>query len=423
MIDIKILRANPDLVKQSLDKRNAKIDLQSILDMDQQIRDLKSSVETKKNERNTTSAKIGKGQLSPEEKQKAIADTKVLGEIIKEENARLKDLEEKIEQEMLRIPNLLHEDTPEGATEDDNVVVRSWGTPKEFDFEPQHHLDLAEKLGIMDTPRGVKISQSRFTLVRRQGALLERALAAFMLDVQTDDHGYEEVLPPFLVNGDSLQGTGQLPKFEEDLFKTTDGLYLIPTAEVPLTNVYRDEILAEKELPIQFVAHTPCFRSEAGSYGKDTKGYIRQHQFNKVELVWFAHPDKSVEAHEALVGHAEEILKRLELPYRTVTLCSGDIGFSATKCYDIEVWLPSEQKYREISSCSNMWDFQARRAGIRFKPSEGGKTQFVHTLNGSGLAVGRTLVAVLENYQQKDGSIKIPDVLVPYMKGLTKIES
>jgi seryl-tRNA synthetase len=423
MIDIKILRANPDIVKESLRKRNAEVDLQAILDMDQQVRELKSSVEQKMSERNSTSAKIGKGQLSPEEKQKAIADTKALGEVIKEENARLKELEEKVYQAMLRIPNILHEDTPEGTDEEENLEVRKWGEPKKFDFQPLHHLDLAEKLGIMDAPRGVKISQSRFTLVRKQGALLERALAAFMMDVQTEEHGYEEVLPPFLVNADSLQGTGQLPKFEEDLFKTTDGLYLIPTAEVPLTNVFRDEILPEKQLPIQFVAHTPCFRSEAGSYGKDTKGYIRQHQFNKVELVWFAHPDKSVEAHEALVSHAEKILQKLELPYRTVTLCSGDIGFSATKCYDIEVWIPSEEKYREISSCSNMWDFQARRAGIRFKPSEGGKTQFVHTLNGSGLAVGRTLVAVLENYQQADGSIKVPEVLIPYMKGITEINA
>jgi seryl-tRNA synthetase len=323
----------------------------------------------------------------------------------------------------LVIPNILHESTPIGKSENDNVVKYTWGEIPKFSFTQKHHADLAEKLDIMDSARGVKLAHSRFTLVKKAGALLERALMNFMLDLHTKEHGYTEILPPLLVNTQTITGTGQLPKFEVDLFKTTAGLYLIPTAEVPLTGIYSNEILKEEDLPYYFTAFTPCFRSEAGSYGKDTKGYIRQHQFNKVELVKLVHPDTSYDELESLVKQAEEVLKRLELPFRVIALCSGDIGFSAAKCYDIEVWLPSENKYREISSCSNCTDFQARRSNIRFKPKDGGRTQFVHTLNGSGMAIGRTVVAILENYQNEDGSITIPKALIPYMGGLTEISN
>ncbi|MCP4755226.1 MAG: serine--tRNA ligase, partial [Proteobacteria bacterium] len=355
-------------------------------------------------------------------KARLIETTRELGEKIKTGDARIRELEETIHQRMLTIPNILHESTPLGASEDDNVENFRRGELPEFDFAPKHHADLADDLDILDSVRGVKLAHSRFTLVKGAAARLERALVNFMMDLHTSEFGFQEILPPLLVNGKCMTGAGQLPKFEEDLFKTTEGLYLIPTAEVPLTNIYNDEILKEDQLPIYYAAFTPCFRSEAGSYGKDTKGYIRQHQFNKVELVKFTHPERSYEELELLLKSAEEVLLRLELPYRVISLCSADIGFNAAKCYDIEVWIPSEDRYREISSCSNCTDFQARRANIRFKPKEGGKTQFVHTLNGSGLAVGRTLVAILENRQLADGSVEIPEVLIPYMGGLTKIE-
>ena len=299
--------------------------------------------------------------------------------------------------------------------------MRKVGKLPDFSFSPKAHYEIAEKLGILDIKRGVKIAKSRFAFLKGAGALLERALARFMLDLHLEQHNYTEYSPPYLVNSNVIYGTGQLPKFEEDLFKTEENLYLIPTAEVPLTNIYAGEILKEEELPMQFVGYTPCFRSEAGSYGKDTKGLLRQHQFSKVELVWLTHPKKSEEAHEMLLRHAETVLEKLELPYRTIILCSADIGFAATKCYDIEVWIPAENTYREISSCSNCWDFQARRANIKYYPKEGGKACLVHTLNGSGLAVGRTWIAVVENYQQEDGSIKIPKILQPYMNGLTSI--
>ena len=422
MIDIKLLRENPDIVKTSLKNRGANVDVDKIIELDRKRREILGGLDTLKMTRNENSSKIGGKNLSPEERQELIATTRKLGDEIKERDAKLKEVEEGIYNNLLTIPNTIDESTPVGADEDQNVEVRKWGEPTALGFEPIHHADLGDKLGILDTPRGVKLAQSRFTLLKDAGAQLERALMNFMLDTHTQEHGYTEVFPPLLVNSKSMQGTGQLPKFEEDLFKTTEGLYLIPSAEVPVTNIHSDEILKETDLPIYYTAFTPCFRSEAGSYGKDTKGYIRQHQFNKVEMVKFSHPDNSWDELEKIVNNAEAILQKLELPYRVITLCSGDLGFSAAKCYDIEVWVPSENKYREISSCSNCTDFQARRANIRFKPKDGGKPQFVHTLNGSGLAIGRTLVAILENYQQADGTVKIPKVLIPYMRGLTTIE-
>ncbi|PCI24982.1 MAG: serine--tRNA ligase [SAR324 cluster bacterium] len=422
MLDIKLLRENLDLVRTSVTNRKGNVELQIILDLDAKRRDLIFELDQIKKQRNENSGKIGKGAVSAEEKKELIQLTRDMGDKIKSGNVELKEIEEEIYRRILPIPNILHESTPVGKDEEDNVEIRKWKEVVPFDFPPKHHADLGEKLDILDVPRGVKIAQSRFTLVKGAGARLERALISFMLDLHTQEHGYQEMLPPLLVNAKSMTGTGQLPKFEEDLFKTTDGLYLIPSAEVPLTNIFADEILKEDQLPQYVTAFTPCFRSEAGSYGRDTKGYIRQHQFNKVELVKFVHPDSSFEELEKLVNNAEEVLKQLELPYRVLELCSGDIGFSAAKCYDLEVWLPSEGQYREISSCSNCTDFQARRANIKFKPKEGGKARFVHTLNGSGLAVGRTVVAILENYQQADGSIKIPKVLISYMGGLTEIK-
>ncbi len=421
MIDIKLLRNDPELVETSIKNRGGEINVQAILDLDQKKRELVFELDQIKQKRNENSAQIGKGKLDPEEKQRLIEETRNLGDKIKENNEQAKSLEEEIESILMTIPNVLHESTPVGLSEDENVEQYTWGETPTFDFEPKHHADLAENLNILDSTRGVKLAHSRFTLVKGAGAQLERALMNFMLDMHTKEFGFTEILPPLLVNTQTMTGTGQLPKFEEDLFKTTEGLYLIPTAEVPLTNIYSNEIIKEGDLPHYLTAFTPCFRSEAGSYGKDTKGYIRQHQFNKVELVKLVHPDNSFDELESLVKQAEEVLKRLELPFKVIALCSGDIGFSASKCYDIEVWVPSENKYREISSCSNCTEFQARRANIRFKPKEGGKTRFVHTLNGSGMAIGRTLVAILENYQQEDGSVVIPKALVPYMGGLTKI--
>ncbi len=421
MIDIKLLRSEPELIKTSIKNRGGDIDLDQLLDLDKQRREIIFELDQIKQKRNENSSLIGKGNLEAEAKKALIEETRNLGEVIKEKNAKTKELEDEIDAIAMGIPNLLHDSTPIGKSEDDNKEVHTWGDIPVFDFEHKHHADLAEKLDVLDFVRGVKLAHSRFTLVKGIGARLERALANFMLDIHTGEFGYTEMIPPVLVNTQTITGTGQLPKFEEDLFRTTEGLYLIPTSEVPLTGVFGNEIVKEESLPHYFTAFTPCFRSEAGSYGKDTKGYIRQHQFNKVELVKIVHPEKSFEELESLLKQAEEVLKRLELPYRVVSLCSGDIGFSAAKCYDIEVWIPSEHKYREISSCSNCTDFQARRSNIRFKPAEGGKTRFVHTLNGSGMAIGRTVVAILENYQNEDGSVTIPKELVPYMGGLTKI--
>lgn len=423
MIDIKLLRTDPGVIENSVKNRGGDINIAQLLELDQRRRTIVFELDQVKQKRNENSDRIGKGQLEPKLKEVLVNETRALGEEIKQKSAAVKAIEDEIDQAALVIPNILHESTPIGKSEAENVVKYSWGEIPAFPFAHKHHADLAEKLDIMDSARGVKLAHSRFTLVKKAGALLERALMNFMLDLHTKEHGYTEILPPLLVNAQTITGTGQLPKFEIDLFKTTAGLYLIPTAEVPLTGIYSNEILKEEDLPYYFTAFTPCFRSEAGSYGKDTKGYIRQHQFNKVELVKIVHPATSYDELESLVKQAEEVLKRLELPFRVIALCSGDIGFSAAKCYDIEVWLPSENRYREISSCSNCTDFQARRSNIRFKPKDGGKPQFVHTLNGSGMAVGRTVVAILENYQKEDGSVAIPKALIPYMGGLTEISN
>lgn len=419
MLALKILRENPQIIEENLKARQIKLNLGSLIDLDKEILLNQQVVEKKKQQRNSSSQKIAKNDVVGKEKEELILKTRQLGQEIKEKDNFIKELEDGRKQLLSLLPNLLHPDTPIGENESANKEIHKKGEPQKFSFSPQSHEKIGEKLGILDIPRGVRLARSRFSLFQGKGAKLERALSQFMLDLHIEKHGYEEWQTPFLVHPSSLYNTGQLPKFKEDLFQTTDGLYLIPTAEVPLTNIYRSEVLKEENLPCQLVSYTPCFRSEAGSYGKDTKGLIRQHQFSKVELVWITHPGYSEEAHNKLLKHAETILERLELPYRTVLLCSGDIGFSAAKCYDIEVWLPSEKKYREISSCSNCWDFQARRANIKFQPKKGGKAEFVHTLNGSGLAVGRTWVALLENYQQEDGSVKIPKVLIPYMNGLT----
>ena len=419
MIDPKILREDSAKVKQCLESRKIDFDLEKLLSLEKEFLQTKKENEELQSQRNLASQSIQKE--SAENRENLKASLRDLRNQIQTNETKIKELEVQKNKLASFLPNILHPDTPLGTTATDNVEVRKVGKLPDFSFSPKAHYEIAEKLGMLDIKRGVKIAKSRFIFLKRAGALLERALARFMLDLHLEEHGYTEWTPPFLVNTNTIYGTGQLPKFEADLFKTEEGLYLIPTAEVPLTNIYAGEILKEEELPMQFVSYTPCFRSEAGSYGKDTKGLIRQHQFSKVELVWLAHPENSEEAHEMLVRHAETVLEKLELPYRTIILCSADIGFAATKCYDIEVWIPAENTYREISSCSNCWDFQARRANLKYYPKEGGKARFLHTLNGSGLAVGRTWIALVENYQQEDGSIKIPEILQPYMNGLTNI--
>jgi seryl-tRNA synthetase len=385
---------------------------------------LQLGAESLQQERNAYAKSMGKLMGEAKAKGEDVEPLKLKGEKLKNDSAAadaaLADVQVQLDDLVQGIPNLPHESVPAGSDENDNVEVRAWGTPKQFDFDVKDHVDLGAELGGMDFDVAAKITGSRFSQMRGDLASLHRALTQFMLNTHIYEHGYEEVYVPYIVNRDSLFGTGQLPKFEEDLFKLEDdrGFYLIPTAEVPVTNIYRDAIV--DELPVKMVAHTPCFRSEAGSYGRDTRGMIRQHQFEKVEMVQFVHPNASWDALEELVGHAEVILQQLDLPYRTVTLCGGDLGFSAAKTYDIEVWLPSQEKYREISSCSNFVDFQARRMKARYRNDQG-KPELLHTLNGSGLAVGRTLLAVMENYQQADGSIEIPKVLQPLMHGLTNI--
>lgn len=421
MLPIKLMREKEAAVRASIETRRADVDLDRILALDADRREKLGELESLRSRRNQASKEVGQIKKAGGDASHLFAEVQKVGERIKEIEVQMKKIEPELDDLLLRVPNIPHESVPVGATEKDNAIVRTWGNPREFDFEPQAHWDIGEKLGIMDFERAAKIAGSRFVVLKGLGARLERAIIQFMLDLQTREHGYTEILPPFMVNSKAMTGTGQLPKFEEDLFKlqNTD-YYLIPTAEVPVTNLHMDETLREDQLPIKYAAYTPCFRAEAGAYGKDTRGMIRQHQFDKVELVKFAHPKNSYEELEALLANAEEVLKRLELPYRVVTLCSGDLGFSAAKTYDIEVWLPSQGVYREISSCSNFEEFQARRAGIRFRPAGETGTQLVHTLNGSGLAAGRTLVAVLENYQQEDGSVIIPNVLKPYM-GVEKI--
>ncbi len=421
MLDPKLIREKPETVRESLKKRGAQFDLEKLVVLDEKRRDLIKAVEAMKNERNVTSDEIAKLKKSGADAGDRIERLRGLGKRIEEMEQQLRGVETEWEMLSLEIPNIPHESVPLGTGDEQNKVVRTWGEKPAFPFEPLPHWDLGEKLDILDFKRAAKITGSRFTLYKAHGALLERSLINFMLDLHVLEHGYTEVLPPFMVNRESMTGTGQLPKFEEELFKLGDPDYfLIPTAEVPVTNIFRDEILKEADLPIKYCAYTPCFRKEAGAHGKDTRGLTRQHQFNKVELVKFASPEDSYAQLEGLLLDAEDVLKKLNIHYRVSLLCTGDLGFSSAKTYDIEVWLPGQGIYREISSCSNFEDFQARRAKIRYKTAKG-KTEHVHTLNGSGLAIGRTVMAVMENCQGPDGSIAVPEVLRSYMHGLAKI--
>jgi seryl-tRNA synthetase len=427
MLDLRFVRENADAVKAGLARRGVSFDLTEFLALDTKRRTAQQEIETLRRNRNAVSEEIGRLKKSGQPAEDKVAEMRAVGDTIAALENGTREVEEAQRNILLTIPNLPHSSVPDGKDENDNKEMRRWspegGEPPKFSFEPKPHWDLAEYLDIIDFDRAAKITGARFALYKGMGARLERALINFMLDLHTTEHGYLEVLPPFMVNKTSMTATGQLPKFEEELFKVENGAYfLIPTAEVPVTNIHRDEILPEEILPLRYTAYTPCFRREAGSYGKDTRGLIRQHQFNKVELVKFARPDTSYDELEKLTAQAEEVLKRLGLAYRVIVLCTGDMGFSSAKTYDIEVWLPAQNKYREISSCSNFEDFQARRGNIRYRTSGGKKTELVHTLNGSGLAVGRTVVAILENYQQQDGTVIVPEVLRPYMGGAERIE-
>lgn len=420
MLDSRFVRENVDAVRNALKKRGYEFPLSQFLDIDENKMRLLREAEELRNRRNVVSEEIGIMKRQKADVSAQMEEMKTVSEKIKSLDEKLRELETESNDLLLTIPNIPNESVPDGRNETENVEIRKWGTPREFDFEPLNHWDIAEALDIIDFDRASKISGARFALMKGAGARLERALMNFMLDVNTSK-GYTEVFPPVIVNRESMIGTGQLPKFEMELFRIADPeLYLVPTAEVPVTNIHRDEILKEAALPIYYTAYTPCFRREAGSYGKDTRGLIRQHQFNKVELVKFTKPENSCDELEKLTNDAEDLLQRLGLPYRTVALCAGDLGFSSATTYDLEVWLPGQHRYREISSCSNFGDFQARRAGIRFKREGRKGTEYVHTLNGSCLAVGRTVVAILENFQQKDGSVIIPEALKPYM-GIDKL--
>ena len=422
MLDIKLLRDHLDEVKARMSTRGIPIDWDQFVSLDRERRDTVANTERLKEKKNRLSGEIGKLKKSGADASTLMREVEELSEAIRSSEGPLADIEARFEQLMLTLPNLPHASVKVGKDERDNREVRRWGEPPKFGFAPKNHWDIGEELGILDFARAAKIAGARFAVYRDAGAKLERALINFMLDLHTGENGYKEMLPPALVNRAALVGTGQLPKFEDDLFHVAPGDYfLIPTAEVPLTNLHRDEMLERDELPIKYVAYTPCFRSEAGSYGKDVRGLIRQHQFNKVEMVKLTEPEDSYNELETMVRNAEDVLKRLELPYRVVELCTGDMGFGAAKTYDLEVWLPGQNTYREISSCSNCEEFQARRANIRYRKEKKGRPLFVHTLNGSGLAVGRTLVAVLENYQQEDGSVIIPNALRDYMGGLDRI--
>ena len=423
MLDPKLLRNELETTAKQLASRGFELDTQKLAELEAQRKDAQVKAQELQSERNTKSKNIGKAKAQGEDIQPLLDEVASLGDKLKAAEDELSNIQAWMDNIVMGIPNIPHESVPEGLSEDDNVEVRKWGEPTKLDFEPKDHVDLGEAIGGMDFETAAKITGSRFVVMSGSIARLHRALTQFMLDIHTSEHGYTETYVPYMVNADSLKGTGQLPKFEEELFKLTDerNFYLIPTAEVPVTNIVRDVIIEDSYMPRKYVCHTPCFRSEAGSYGKDTRGMIRQHQFEKVEMVQVVKADESYNALEALTGHAEEILKRLALPYRVVTLCAGDIGFSAAKTYDLEVWLPAQNTYREISSCSNFEDFQARRMKARWRNPETGKPELVHTVNGSGLAVGRTLVAVIENYQQADGSIKVPEVLKSYMGGVELI--
>ncbi|GIP07773.1 serine--tRNA ligase [Paenibacillus lautus] len=424
MLDVKILRSEYSRVEEALKNRGKSLDL--IADfpkLDARRRELLQESESLKNRRNTVSAEVAKLKKNRENADELILEMRQVSDQIKAMDEEVRELEASISELTLAIPNIPHESVPIGASEEENVEIRRWAEPKAFDFEPKAHWEIAQNLSILDFEAGAKVTGSRFTFYKGLGARLERALISFMMDLHSDKHGYEEMLPPYIVNRDSLYGTGQLPKFEEDLFKISDtDYYLIPTAEVPVTNYHREEILNSEDLPKYYVAYSSCFRSEAGAAGRDTRGLIRQHQFNKVEMVKIVHPETSFEELEKMTADAERVLQLLNLPYRVMTLCTGDMGFGSMKTYDLEVWLPESGVYREISSCSNIGDFQARRANIRFRPEPKSKPEFVHTLNGSGLAVGRTVAAILENYQQADGSVVIPEVLRPYMGNVSIIE-
>ncbi len=424
MIDLKLLRTEPETVKAALARRKEEVDLDGLLALDQEKRQVLYEVEQKKAEQNAVSKKIPAMKKAGEDTTAIFAEMKVLSEAIKSYDDTLRELDEKIEALSYTIPNLPNPTVPDGDTDEDNVEIRRFMEPTAFDFEPKAHWDLGKNLGILDPETAAKITGTRFTVYKDAGARLERAIMNFFLDTHTAQHGYQEIFPPFMVHRSSMVGTGQLPKFEEDAFKVANTDYfLVPTAEVPVTNMHRDEILDGSVLPLKYCAYTACFRAEAGSAGRDTRGLIRQHQFNKVELVKFTKPEESYAELEKLTTDAEDVLKLLKLPYRVVKICIGDLGFTAAMKYDIEVWMPSYNRYVEISSCSNFEDFQARRANIRYKDSVKDKARLVHTLNGSGVAIGRTTAAILENYQNEDGSITIPEVLRPYMGGLEKIEA
>jgi seryl-tRNA synthetase len=423
MLDIKYLRQNFEEVKAKLAHRGEDLsDLDQFETLDTKRRELIAKTEELKAKRNTVSKEIAELKKNKQDADEKIKEMRAVGDEVKAIDEELRAVEEKLQLMMLSIPNIPHESTPIGETEDDNVEVRTWGEVPTTDFEQKPHWELATELGLLDFEKAAKVTGSRFVFYKGLGARLERALINFMMDLHAEEHGYEEMLPPYMVNRDSMTGTGQLPKFEEDAFKLEGWDYfLVPTAEVPVTNYYRDDILSIDQLPQKFVAYSASFRSEAGSAGRDTRGLIRQHQFNKVELVQFVKPEESYDRLEELTNHAETVLQKLELPYRVLSMCTADLGFTAAKKYDIEVWMPSNDTYREISSCSNFEDFQARRSGIRFRREDKAKPEFVHTLNGSGLAVGRTVAAILENYQNADGTITIPTVLQPYMGGKTVI--
>lgn len=426
MLDAKLVRSQPQLVAERLASRGFTLDVAQLEALESRRKSVQTRTETLQAERNSRSKAIGHAKAKGEDIQPLLADVERMGSELNDAKQELESIQAELDALMLTMPNLPEEDVPAGKDEDDNVEIRRWGTPREFDFAVKDHVALGEQHGYLDFETAAKLSGARFALMRGPIARLHRALAQFMLDLHVNEHGYEEVYTPYLVQAEALQGTGQLPKFEADLFKVPRGegqsdLYLIPTAEVTLTNIVSQSILAADQLPMKMTAHTACFRSEAGSAGRDTRGMIRQHQFDKVEMVQIVRPEDSAAALEELTGHAENILKLLNLPYRVLALCTGDMGFSATRTYDLEVWIPTQDKYREISSCSSCGDFQARRMQARWRNPETGKPELVHTLNGSGLAVGRTLVAILENYQQDDGSISVPEVLRPYMAGLETI--
>lgn len=416
MLDIKLVRSQPELVQAGMAKRGAQVPLDEFRALDEDRRKKLVEVEQLKNKRNTASKEVGRLKSQGQDAAALIAEMQEVGERIAGLDGEVREIEERLQEMLLVFPNIPHASVPVGPDESGNQAVRSWGESRRFDFAPKTHDEVGVGLGIMDFERAAKISGARFVVLKGWGARLERALINLMIDLHTRENGYTEIFPPFLVNRAAMTGTGQLPKFEEDAFKCANGDYfLIPTAEVPVTNLHRDEILEAGALPLYYAAYTACFRAEAGSAGRDTRGIIRQHQFNKVELVKFTKPEDSYTEHEKLVNDAEKVLQRLGLPYRVMLLCSGDQGFSAAKCYDLEVWLPSFNNYREISSCSNFEDFQARRANIRYRPAPGAKPEFVHTLNGSGVAVGRTMAAILENYQNEDGSVTVPEALRPYL--------